>query len=142
MAELTSAPTTVAAVEYPWSADTRKLRTWFLVYLAMVALWFASTFLHTSVFTAWVAQFLFGAAFVVHIACVVFAYRVQSRLTSARLARTGAWAIIVAEFLLLSWRGNSLVTNGDYVMFWLVCLVVPVSVLANTNRITQRLRQG
>ncbi len=142
VAELTSAPTPVAAGEYPWSADTRKLRMWFRVYLASVALWLASQFLETSVLRTWIVEGLLGASLVVHIVCVVFAYRVQSKLTRGRLARTGAWVIIAAEFLLLSWCGNSLVTNGDWVMFWLVCLIVPLSVLLNTNRITRRLRQG
>ena len=141
MADLTSATTPIVVGEYPWSADTRKLRMWFRVYLASVALWFAIQFVQTSVLRFWVAEGILGASLASHIVSVVFAYRVQSKLVRGRLARTGAWAIIATEFLLLSWRGNSLVTNGDWVMLWLVWLIVPLSVLINTNRIAGRLRQ-
>ena len=131
-----------SVVDYPGSTEIRKLRRWFRVYLAIFVLGIASLFLQTSDLMAYVAQALLGASIVVHITCMVFAYRVQGSLVAARLARTAPWAIVVADWLLLWWPASSLATNGAWLMFWLLCVVVPLTVLINANRITRRLQQG
>lgn len=108
------------AESYAWTADTRRLRNWFIPYLL---LWGAGIYAAIA-----------GAGFTIlflciipYIPCVVYSYRVQRELNRAGVYRPGAWQVIAGALIL-----NPLAFG----------FLIPASVLLTSASITRRVRKG
>lgn len=105
---------------YAWTADTRRLRNWFIPYLLV---WGGGLYAAIA-----------GAGFTIlflciipYIPCVVYSYRVQRELNRAGVYKPGAWQVIAGVILL-----NPLAFG----------FLIPASVLLTSASITRRVRKG
>ena len=107
--------------DYPWTADTRRLRLWFVVYLVS---WGVGLFalLASSGPDLTPGLYVLLLCLVPYVPCTVYAYRVQKHLNAAGLYPHGAWQVIVGAILL----------NPFVFGFW-----IPASVLWSARRITR-----
>ena len=111
--------------DYPWSADTRRLRNWFIAYLVLWGIGlYALVTSSASDFTPGVYVLLL--CLIPYVPCIVYAYRVQKQLNVAGLYRPGAWQVIVGAVLL-----NPYVAG----------LLIPASVLWTSRHITRQAPQ-
>ena len=131
--------TTPTANSFSWSAESRKLGRWLRVYLAMCGIWFATKFLPHNVPVWYLVEVVELAALGLFFGCLVYAYRVQSKLKAAGFARTGAWAIVVAGFLSLGVVDELGYTNGGWLLFWLLGFAISWFVLRAANKVATRL---
>ena len=111
--------------DYPWTADSRRLRNWFLAYLVLWGIGvYATVTSSSSDFTPGVYVLL--VCLVPYVPCIVYAYRVQKHLNVAGLYGPGAWQVIVGAVLL-----NPYVAG----------VLIPASVLWTSRRITRQAPQ-
>jgi hypothetical protein len=114
-----------SAPDYPWTADTRRLRNWFIAYLVLWGIGlYALVTSSASDFTPGVYVLLL--CLIPYVPCIVYAYRVQKHLNVAGLYRPGAWQVIVGAVLL-----------NPYVLG----MCIPASVLWTSRRITRQAPQ-
>ena len=115
------------ADEFPWSADARKLQSWFRAFLILLALWVVGLVLPLPDALMAFVVLCIPAALVVSVGCVVYAYRVQSWLERLRFSATGAWVIAVSAVLL-----------GPF----LVAVIASMIIRSHLKRIARGLEDG
>src|SRR5437773_2577209 len=105
-----------------WASNAVRLRSWFYTYLIVWGIGLVATFSSSSPdLTPGIYVLLL--AILPYIACIVYAYRVQSQLHAAGLYRHGAWHVLVGALLL-----NPLAFG----------LLIPDSVLWTARRVARK----
>ncbi len=111
--------------EFPWSANSARLKTWFVAYLLTVSAGW--TMVINSNFESPIGLAVFFGSLIPYIGCIVFAYRVQDALNRAKLYKSGSWQVIAGALLL-----------NPFALGFLI----PASVLWVTRRIERRIREA
>jgi hypothetical protein len=115
------------ADEYPWSANTRKLRIWFRAVLILSAIWIIALFLPLPDTVMSITFSCLPISIIASIGCVVYAYRVQGTLHQ----------------LGLSARQPSVIAVGAFVIGpLLTAIIASMSIASSLKRITQGLQDG
>jgi hypothetical protein len=95
----------------PWAEDVRKLKKWLIAYVALLLVgwagfispYYSSPSNSQSSLMGGVTMFGFVACLIPYVGSLAYAYRVQERLNTEGLDRSGAWQVVVVGIILNPW---------------------------------------